>query len=178
MRTSRDGIFWIAGREALVLVAYHDGENPDGSLRYSLGFGDNSAKAGDKIDPKTAWQRLVANIRQREKIVNKHLKKPVTQEQYDSIMEAYYQGGTRNLLPLAAAVNAGEAHKIPDILPLLDTNKSGEHKPGLKTRREASAKIAKDGDYGSLFPIKLYRGDPRKTKPVEYYASGEDVDEI
>jgi lysozyme len=178
MKTSRDGIFKIAGFEALVLEAYHDGENDDGSPRYSLGFGSNDAKAGDKIGPKAAWQKLVKNIRDREKIVNKHLKKPVTQQQYDAIMSAYYQGGTRNLLPLAAAVNAGEADKIPEILPLLNRNKKGEAKAGLTIRREAEAKIAKDGDYGQLFPIGMWKGNPRTTKRFEYYASGEDLDEI
>jgi GH24 family phage-related lysozyme (muramidase) len=59
-------------------------------------------------------------------------------------MSAFYQGGTRNLLPLVAAVNAGQADQIPDILPALDTNRKGEHKPGLRLRREAEAKIAKE----------------------------------
>jgi hypothetical protein len=40
----------------------------------------------------------------------------------------YYQGGTRNLEPLAELVNAGQAYKIPEKLPSLDTNKKGEHK--------------------------------------------------
>jgi hypothetical protein len=56
VKTSREGIQFIAGREALVLVAYEDGENPDGKPRYSIGFGDNSAKAGDKIAPDEAWK--------------------------------------------------------------------------------------------------------------------------
>jgi hypothetical protein len=67
VKTSREGIQFIAGREALVLVAYEDGEFEDGSPRYSIGFGDNGAKKGDKIDPKTAWKHLVANVRAREK---------------------------------------------------------------------------------------------------------------
>jgi GH24 family phage-related lysozyme (muramidase) len=99
MRTSREGIQFIAGREALVLVAYEDGEHPDGKPRYSIGFGDNSAKAGDKIAPDEAWKNLVANVRLREKVVNGTLTKPVTQHQFDAIMSAYYQG--RNQEPFA-----------------------------------------------------------------------------
>jgi GH24 family phage-related lysozyme (muramidase) len=143
VKTSREGIQFIAGREALVLVAYEDGEFEDGSPRYSIGFGDNGARKGDKIDPKTAWKHLVANVRVRENIVNKYLKKPVTQHQYDAIMSAFYQGGTRNLLPLVAAVNAGQADQIPDILPALDTNRKGEHKPGLRLRREPKLRSPK-----------------------------------
>jgi GH24 family phage-related lysozyme (muramidase) len=176
VKTSREGIQFIAGREALVLVAYEDGEFEDGSPRYSIGFGDNGARKGDKIDPKTAWKHLAANVRVRENIVNKYLKKPVTQHEYDAIMSAFYQGGTRNLLPLVAAVNAGQADQIPDILPSLDTNRKGEHKPGLRLRREAEAKIAKDGDYGVLSPIPMWRGDPRKTERLEYTPTADELE--
>lgn len=175
MKTSREGIQFIAGREALVLVAYEDGEHPDGKPRYSIGFGDNSAKAGDKIAPEEAWKNLVANVRLREKVVNGTLTKPVTQHQFDAVMSAYYQGGTRNLLPLAAAVNAGQANQIPDILPALDTNRKGEHKPGLRLRREAEAKIARDGDYGALSPIPMWKGNPRKTARLEYYPTEDEL---
>jgi GH24 family phage-related lysozyme (muramidase) len=175
VKASRDCILWIAGREALVLVAYEDGDD-DGVPRYSIGFGDNSAKPGDKTTPKEAWKKLVANIRYREKVINKLLKRPVTQHQYDSIMEAYYQGGTRNLEPLAELVNAGEAYKIPEKLPSLDTNKKGEHKEGLKMRRQLSAKIAKNGDYGQLFPIPMYNGNPRKTERFEYTPTADELE--
>jgi GH24 family phage-related lysozyme (muramidase) len=174
MKTSRDGILFIAGREALVLVAYEDGENKDGTPRYSIGFGDNSAKKGDRITTAAAWEKLVKAVREREKIVNRHLTESVTQGQFDAIMSAYYQGGTRNLLPLAAAVNAGQAAQIPDILPSLDTNLKGEHKPGLRKRREAEAKIARDNDYGTLTPIPMWRGDPRKTARYEYAPTAAD----
>jgi GH24 family phage-related lysozyme (muramidase) len=109
-------------------------------------------------------------------LINKVLKKPVTQHQYDSIMEATYQGGNRNLLPLAAAVNAGQADQIPDILPSLDTNKKGEHKEGLKMRRRLSAKIAKNGDYGQLFPIPMYKGNPRKTERFWYTPTADELE--
>ena len=175
MRTSRNGILFIAGREALVLVAYKDGENPDGTPRYSDGYGNNDAKKGDQTTPKEAWKRLVENVRKREKIVNAMLLKPVTQYQYDAIISAYYQGGTRNLLPLAAVVNAGQANQIPNVLPALDTNRKGEHKPGLKIRREAEARIAKDGDYGQLVPIKMWNSDPRMSTPMEYYPDPSDL---
>jgi len=176
MRTSRDGILSIAGREALVLVAYQDGKFDDGTPRYSIGFGDNSAKAGDKITPAEAWKRLVHNIRERERIVNQHLKQPVTQHQYDAIMSAYYQGGTRNLLPLVALVNAGQADQIPEALPHLDTNLAGEHLKGLRMRREMEAKIAKDGDYGNLFPIPMWQGNPRKTPRQEYTPTADELE--
>jgi hypothetical protein len=64
MKTSRDGILFIAGREALVLVAYEDGENKDGTPRYSIGFGDNSAKKGDRITTAAAWEKLVKAVRE------------------------------------------------------------------------------------------------------------------
>jgi lysozyme len=178
MKTSRDGIFFIAGREALVLVAYEAGEHEDGTPRYSIGFGHSGAKKGDKITPKEAWRLLLQDVRTRERIIKNILKKPVTQHQFDAIVSAYYQGGNRNLLPLASVVNAGQADQIPEVLPLLDTNLKGEHIPGLKKRREAEAKIAKDSDYGVLFPIKMWRGNPRKTASAEYYAPGDDIDEI
>ncbi len=175
MKASRDLLLFIAVWEVLVTVAYEDGTFKDtGKPRWSKGFGDNSAREGETITPLQACKDLVANVRAREKVVQKVLKQPVTQHQYDAIMSAYYQGGTRNLLPLAAAVNAGQADQIPDILPLLDTNREGEHKPGLKLRREAEARIARDGDYGPLSPLTMHKGNPRKTRRIEYVPTEEE----
>src|SRR6476659_2848064 len=104
MSLSRNGLLQLAGFEALVLTAYKDGEH------HSIGFGSNDPKLkpGDTITAKEAFTRLKADVAKREPIVNKALKVPVTQHQFDALFSLYYQGGSDGLKAVADLINAGE----------------------------------------------------------------------
>src|SRR5690242_18099770 len=96
MRTSRNGILFIARREALVLTAYQDGPH------MSIGFGDNdpSLKPGDTITVKEAFARLQRAIAARDVMLSRHIDKrgvTPTQQQYDACASLFYQAGTDNL---------------------------------------------------------------------------------
>lgn len=156
MQTSIQGIRSIARREAYVAVPYMDGGH------YSWGFGENSPdiKPGMTINLQDALKRLVKSVREREVILNRMLKMPVNQRQYDALMSAYYQGGTRTAGPLVALINAGYPEAAVELFPFLDKNKAGERKEGLRKRRVIERDIFTDGEY-DLSPIPAYYGDPR-----------------
>jgi GH24 family phage-related lysozyme (muramidase) len=169
MRTSLLGVLFIARREALVLVPYPDGTH------VSVGFGRNNPQpVPRRITPKQAVKWLVEDIRDREAVVNNSLTEIVKQNEFDALLSAYYQGGTRNLGPLALAINKGDKKGAIELFPTLDKNRAGERKPGLHKRRLMEQAIFERGDYGQLLPLPLWEGDPKKTKPVDYWLTWED----
>src|SRR5687768_592041 len=103
MKTSLLGVLFIARREGLVLVPYQDGTH------VSIGFGRNNPQpVPTRISPTQAMVWLLEDIQAREGAVNNSLKKVVLQNHFDALLSAYYQGGNRNLEPLADAVNKGD----------------------------------------------------------------------
>lgn len=171
MRTSRQGLLFIARREGLVLSAYQDGEH------MSIGFGSNDPKLreGDQITVKDAFTRLKKDVERREGAVERALKRPVTQEQWDAVFSLYYQGGSDGLMAVANHINNNEMKLAAEEFLSWDTNAAGVHMPGLLKRRRLEQDIFLNGDYGDLNPIPYWVGDPRKTARDEYYVTEDDL---
>ena len=171
MKTSLLGMLFIARREAMVLVPYMDGTH------VSVGFGRNNPQpVPTKITPQQAVRWLIEDIRDREEVVNRSLSKEVTQNEFDALLSAYYQGGSRNLHPLAQAINDDDDRSTAiEMFPLLNTNRAGEPKPGLTKRRLMEQAIFRDADYGQLLPLPMWEGDPRTTQPVDYWLTWSDL---
>lgn len=164
LKTSILGVLFIARREALVLVPYQDGTH------VSVGFGRNNPQpVPERITPRQAVEWLIEDIASREGVVNRSLKRPVTQNQFDALLSAYYQGGNRNLGPLAEAVNRDDIEGATELFPTLDTNRAGVSMPGLRKRRLLEQAIFRDADYGQLLPLPMWEGNPTQSKPVDYW---------
>ena len=169
---SRNGILFIARREALVLVAYQDGPHK------SIGFGHNNPKLkdGDRIDAKQAFALLREDVKAREKRVSDLLKVPVTQNQFDAIMSLHYQSGNRYMPAVVALVNAKELKVAAELFPLCDRNLAGEEIDGLRKRRELEVKVFVDGNYGDdLLDIPFWEGNPRSTPRKVYHVQPGDL---
>jgi GH24 family phage-related lysozyme (muramidase) len=95
---SRNGVLFIANREALVLTAYSDGPH------CSVGFGSNSPalRVGDRITVKDAFVLLKRDIAEREKILGRALKVDLSQQQRDALASFYYQNGQKPIRAGAA----------------------------------------------------------------------------
>lgn len=170
MRTSLLGVLFIARREALVLVPYQDGTH------VSVGFGRNNPQPiPTRITPQQAVRWLIEDIRDREGIVNRFLSKSVTQNEFDALLSAYYQGGTRNLQPLADLINTGDVEGAAELFPTLDKNRAGEPKEGLRKRRYMEQAIFQNANYGQLLPLPMWEGNPHETKPVDYWLAWNDL---
>lgn len=173
MRISRNGLLFIARREALVLSAYPDGPH------MSVGFGHNSAllKPGDTITVKQAFDQLKLDMAEREADIAKALAPGVslTQQQFDALMSLHYQSGFRYLPAIMHFINQGHVDLAMHLWPECDHNKAGEKLEGLHKRRLLELAVFTAGDYGELSPIPFWRGDPRDKRIVrESYDVKED----
>jgi hypothetical protein len=148
MRTTRNGVLFIARREALVLSAYQDGPH------MSVGFGHNNPKlrTGDTVTVKSAFRMLKADVADRETQLAKKFTYPLKSHQWDAMMSLYYQSGNRC---------------INDIAP--------DHIPGLAKRRLMERRVFESADYGELNPIPFWKGNPRETKQDWYEVKEDDL---
>jgi lysozyme len=171
VQTSRNGKLFIARREGLVLVAYPDGPH------HSIGFGHNDPdlKPGDKITVKWAFNILADDLEAREKTLNKILRVPVTQAQFDALMSLMYQSGNRYIHDVVKLINAGDFVAAANLLPECDRNLAGEKLGGLRKRRDLEQKLFQTGDYGELNPIPFWEGNPRTTPRGEYHVTEDDL---
>ncbi len=153
----------IAQEEAIVLVPYPDGPH------MSIGTGHNDPALTGQTPPITVEQSialLAADLVRREADVTKALKVPVSQEQFDALLDAYYNK-EHAVLPVIALINEG---KIPDAMALLQTldrNSKSVQLKGLTRRRAREVNLFLHGDYGDLSTVKIFRANPfaATTKP-------------
>jgi len=177
---SKKGALQIAQREAFVPVAYRDGwfdPKTKKKPRWSIGFGDNSAKEGDTITVQEALIRFRRGLDERTAIILKKIKRDLSQQQLDAVSSLFYQGGNLKLDPMAALVNAN-CYTTAELLFLDDamaTNKDGEFMSGLKSRRERENKIWKEGDYGDIGWFWKYQGDPARGVRHKHYIKEEEM---
>jgi GH24 family phage-related lysozyme (muramidase) len=179
---SRNGVLFIANREALVLTAYQDGPHP------SIGFGSNSPalRVGDKITVRDAFRLLQKDIAKREPELNRRLTIALPQHGWDALFSLYYQSGTRYLPveprkagddrpDILRLINAGKMDEAAAAWPDCDANLAGEKKAGLRKRRILEQAVFLTGDYGSLDPLPYWPGDPRSTRMQQYHLQPGDL---
>lgn len=175
---SREGYIFTTCREALVTVAYPDGPN------HSIGVGSNdpALKPGDTITVKEAFERLKRDIAAREDIVNRALKVEVSQQQFDALLDLYYQNGNkldihgrRGFDAIMALMNVGQFAEAAAYLPNICLNSKGVKIDGLRKRRLMEQAIFLRGDYGDLSTIPLYRGDPHVVPQERYRLQPGDI---
>lgn len=158
MRTSWEGVAFIARCEAMVLTAYQDGEHR------SIGFGSNSPdlKAGDTITADEAFARLRVDIEAREAPLAGIINVYICGHMWDALMSLGFNTGMGALerSTVITRLNEGNYAAAAD-----EFLKIKSHTPGLLKRREAERLIFLDAEYGDNSKIKCWTGDPRTTKP-------------
>lgn len=178
MQTSRDGILFIACREAVVEVPYQDGAH------LSIGCGHNGPDVlpTDHWSPRRALAQLKSDMGQRERDVNRLLSIQLRQHEFDALVSFHYNRGNRDFAyhvvgtqTIVEAVNSSDEAEIVRLWPTFDTNVAGAHLPGLRLRREAELALFLRGDYGSLVSIPWWRGNPRRTRRYEYVVQPGDL---
>lgn len=170
MQTSWNGIKFICCREALVTVAYHDGDNKDGTPKYSIGFGSQTPKVseGDRITVEEAFKRQRAHIADNDAVIGKLLQVIVTQHEWDAISSLYYQSGTVALRRVTALFNLGypmeAVRAFMEFDEALDPTRQEKRRvDGLTKRRIREMILAVDGYYGDISRHLYFDGDPRAT---------------
>lgn len=106
MKLSYDGLLAIASEEAAVLQTYDDRGTP------ANGFGhqDKSLKPGQKITLAQAWAQLSADADIAAKGVEKHVKVPLVQYEFDPLASLAFNYGATGFSKLDAVkkLNAGD----------------------------------------------------------------------
>ncbi len=155
--TSYSGICFIAKREALVMVAYPDGDN------FSIGFGHNNPKlkAGDLLPGKNRADRvkegfilLAKDLTSRENIINSLLTKEIAQYQFDALMSLFFNAGSKPLKEVVKDINDGFIKVASNRLMLYIKvkNKDGIYleSEAIEKRRDKERTMFRTGDYGDI----------------------------
>lgn len=94
MKASDSGRQLIKSLEGLELEAYPDGTNPDGSSRYSIGYGHNGVPKGSTITRAQAESIFLSDLSRFETAVNNLVREPrTTQQQFDALVSFAWNVG-------------------------------------------------------------------------------------
>lgn len=161
-----EGRCFIARHEACVLVPYKDGKH------FSIGYGHNDPLLSAKsptISFEQAWAMLKEDVIPRAAIVQKWLKVPVQQYEFNALVSGYYQAG-KKMKEVVQLINVGDRGEAKALWMSYNRDQ-GVFSDGLNERRNQERHLFTKGDYGkSAKPARLlwlWRGDPRTTKREE-----------
>lgn len=175
MRTSRLGLLFLAKCEPLVTVAYRDG------LFVRVGFGgkDPALLPGDEMSVAEAFRRLKTDVATRELVVDRLLKVPVQQHEWDALVSLYCQVRSRGMRAVVRLLNESKRQEAADEFLKWGTNEAGEIDLDLLRRRERERLLFMHAAYGNdLLTLPLWRGDPQTTEPEMYTVQEEDLADV
>jgi lysozyme len=139
---SDEGLELVKHFEGLYLNAY---KCPAGV--WTIGYGhtglkhqDGTVRAGRRITKAEAETLLRHDMRVFEDRVNRLVKVPITQSQFDALVSFDFNTGGLAKSTLLKRLNAGAAAEVPDQL-MRWTRASGKVLPGLVRRRRSEANL-------------------------------------
>ena len=144
MKTSEDGILFISKFEGIKLTAYQDSVGI-----WTIGAGHiQGVKRGDTITLEEAYDLLHGDVMHAEDAINKLVKVPLTQNEYDSLVSWVFNLGEGNLRKstMLAYLNTMQYKLAADEMPKW-SKAGGRELAGLLRRREAERKLFLEGAY-------------------------------
>jgi lysozyme len=150
---SKQGARFIAQFEGFVPTIYNDAANPPNA---TIGFGHvvhpgpiTGKEPLKKVDKAKALELLQADCATAATAVKKHVKKPLTQAQFDALVSFTYNCGEGSLAEstLLKKINAGQFQAVPGELEKWTHAGPGTVLPGLVRRRKAEAVLFTRGAY-------------------------------
>lgn len=141
MRTSERGLEFIRDHEGCVLAAYPDPGT--GGEPWTIGVGHTGGvKPGDTCTEAQAMAWLAEDVRDAEDAVNRLVKVPLTQDQFDALVSFAFNVGAGNLggSTLLKLVNAGDFDGAAAQFPRWN-RAAGQVLAGLTKRRLAEAAL-------------------------------------
>lgn len=174
MLPSRNGYLSIAKREALVLVAYPDPtwDSP------SIGFGhnDKTLKQGDTITIPEAFTLLKNDVAARAVDLDRWLKVPVSQQQFDALISFYYEYGTKGSTVQSTIEMLNQRNMAAVATYFVGACISnGSFSLGLLVRRIEELLIFFAGIYTDIGTCSLFTGLPASTTPQTYTIQAGDL---
>jgi len=168
MKTSDKGVALIKAHEGKRLSAY---TCPGGVL--TIGYGHTSAAGkpdvvrGMRITEREAEDILRRDLAKFEARVNKLVKVPLTQGQFDALVSFDFNTGALHSSSLLKKLNAGEHSRVPAQL-MRWTKGGGRELPGLVRRRRDEAELWRSLDPGATGGVADIAeiDEPKAPKPI------------
>lgn len=152
---SYDGLCVIAREEACVTVAYPDGPH------FAIGFGHNGpdVKKEDKVTVEQAWELLKKDVKLRVDYLNRLLKVPLSQTEFDALVILCYNkwAGAGDVVD---RLNQGNRDNAIAYWLSLRYRLDGTYSAGLERRRQREVALFEHGDYGDLSGMKVFNSTP------------------
>lgn len=166
MKTSMRGILAIIDQEAVVLSTYKDSA---GVLTIGVGHtaaaGGMDPKPGDRITLPQAISMLQADLAKYERRVTSAIRAPLTQAQFDALVDFDYNTGAIMKGSVDDHINAGKLDLAMATLQQYD--KAGGHKlAGLDRRRDMEERMFVHGVYPEVKAVKVYDKFPGASRLV------------
>lgn len=175
MKVSKTGLNLIKEFEGIRLTAY---KCPAGVL--TIGIGHTSAAGAPEVVPgmtitaQDAYDILNRDLDQYESAINRYVKVPLTQSQFDALVSFVYNVGIGAFQKstLLKKLNAGQYSSVPGEL-MKWTKAGGKELPGLVRRRRAEAALWRGVD--ETAPVDDYaRVEPDLPKPSKTMAKSKE----
>jgi len=175
MKISKDGLNLIKEFEGVRLTAYKCPADV-----WTIGIGHTSAagapevKPGMKITLQEAYDILNSDLGQYEDAINKLVKVPLTQNQFDAVVSFVYNVGVGAFQKstLLKKLNDGQYNAVPGEL-MKWTKAGGKELPGLVRRRRAEAALWRGVDETSSIGDDA-RVEPDLPKPAKTMAQSKE----
>ena len=144
MKTSNRGLSLIKSHEGMRLTAYRC---PAGVLTIGFGSTGPHVKPGMKITRQEADDLLEKDVSRFEARVNRLVKVPLTQSQFDALVSFDFNTGALHSSTLLKRLNAGKHNEVPAQL-MRWTKGGGKELKGLVNRRRDEAALWRSIDPG------------------------------
>ena len=141
-----------ASQKCIDLIKYYEGFREDPYVctggKLTIGYGHTkTVKPGMKITKKRATELLIEDLKVAENAVKRHVKIPITQNQFDALVSFVFNLGEGNFRSstLLLYLNAGKFSLVPEQIRRW-TRSSGEVTEGLVRRRNSEAILFESGN--------------------------------
>jgi len=135
MKTSSNGLSFIAQQEGCILHTYNDGT---GVLTIGVGHtsaaGPPKVQRGQTITKEQAYQILATDLGKVEAQVNTLVRVPINQNQFDALVSFHFNTGALGRSTALKKLNQGDYNGAADAL-LAYNRAGGRVLPGLSKRR-------------------------------------------
>jgi GH24 family phage-related lysozyme (muramidase) len=150
MRTSRRGLEFIKNEEGCVLQVYRD---PAGYPTIGVGHLLKPGEVFDQITEEEAFSLLARDLAVAENAVNKMVRVPLSQNQFEALVSFVFNVGSGNFetSTLLQLLNQGQYDAVPGELAKWK-KAGGKVLPGLVARRRREGELWRKGQEVSLVP--------------------------
>lgn len=175
MQLSKEGLAELAAREGIGLSKYLDSVGVQ-----TIGIGATSSDIKDlkdwdwdkKITIKEAFDMYLEHVQKYVKAVNKALKVPLQQHQFDAIVSVTYNIGTGGMAG-STFMKMINSHATPNLI--ANAIKMWNKPPEIRRRRAAEASLFQNGTYASGGKVLVFNINPHNHHEIN---SGHEINAL